>query len=125
MPTKTVQGVLNEFVVTTKMASQFFSEKAYINNANTLDVTFEKEEFTLSRSQGSRMIYNVQRITNDFSNEILYNDQFRFETGWGSMRIQTYDTVPGFVKLLPYKDMKRDKYKNSGISANLNGPLTI
>ena len=74
MPAEEVRDVLNKFAVTTKTVSQFFSEKTYINNNHELDASFEIERFMLSKVQGNQIRYNVMRVTNDFSNDVLYND---------------------------------------------------
>ena len=41
---------MNEFVVTTKTATQFFSEKTYIENNYQADSQFIDERFVLSNS---------------------------------------------------------------------------
>ena len=74
MPAQEVRDVLNKFAVTTKTVSQFFSEKTFINNNHELDASFEIERFMLSKVQGNQIRYNVMRVTNDFSNDVLYND---------------------------------------------------
>ena len=59
VPKEQVRKIMNHFAVTTKTISQFFSEKAYIDNELSLDASFEVERFMLSKSQGSQISYNV------------------------------------------------------------------
>ena len=49
-PEKVSRSLMHEFVVTTKTATQFFSEKTYIDNNEQLDSEFVIERFSLSRS---------------------------------------------------------------------------
>jgi len=41
---------MNEFIVTTKTTTQFFSEKTYIENNYNVDSEYAVERFVLSRS---------------------------------------------------------------------------
>ena len=45
-----VRNMMNEFIVTTKTTTQFFSEKTYIENDFKVDSEFLTERFVLSRS---------------------------------------------------------------------------
>ena len=66
--------MMNKFIVTTKTATKFFSEKTYMNNNNTLDYEFVIERFALSKSLAMFNHFNIQKITNIFSGYLLYND---------------------------------------------------
>lgn len=45
-----VREKMNEFIVTTKTTTQFFSEKTYIDNDYMVDSEYNIERFVLSRS---------------------------------------------------------------------------
>lgn len=47
------------------------------------------------------------------------------EAGWGTKRIETYDTIPGFAKTLPYSDMVYEKYQKTDNTLFLGAPLSI
>lgn len=55
---------MHEFVVTTKTATQFFSEKTYIDNNEQLDSEFVIERFSLSRSLAMLNHFSVEKVTN-------------------------------------------------------------
>lgn len=69
------QALMNEFIVTTKTATQFFSEKTYIRNQDRLDSEFLQERFVLSRSLAMFNHFKLEKVTNHFSNNVYYNDQ--------------------------------------------------
>ena len=56
--------MMNEFIVTTKTATQFFSEKAYLENDNRIDFEFISEKFILSKSLAMFNHFTVERVTN-------------------------------------------------------------
>lgn len=58
-PKAKVHAMMNEFIVTTKTVTQFFSEKTFINNDHKLDAEIEVERFILSRSQGTYNSYKI------------------------------------------------------------------
>ena len=78
MPDAEARALMNEFIVTTKTATQFFSEKAYIQNDNRVDSEFLIERFTLSRSLAMHNSFNIEKVTNNFNNNIYYNDQLLY-----------------------------------------------
>ena len=66
--------MMNEFIVTTKTATQFFDEKAFLENDNRIDFEFISEKFVLSKSLAMFNHFTVERVTNSFSNLMYYND---------------------------------------------------
>ncbi len=69
-----VRAIMNEFIVTTKTTSQFFSEKTYIDNDYNVDSEYLIERFVLSKSLAVLNHFTVEKVTNLFSNQIYYND---------------------------------------------------
>ena len=66
--------MMNQFIVTTKTSTQFFSEKTYIDNNFHADNQFTVERFVLSNTLAMFNHFTVEKITNHFSNRVYYND---------------------------------------------------
>lgn len=93
-PDAEVRAIMNSFLVTTKVATQFFSAKTYIDNDYRTDTEFQVDHFALSRSLAMFNHFTVERVTTAFSNRMFYNDQLLRALGSGADTIVTYSAKP-------------------------------
>ena len=124
-PNEEVRKIFNEFIVTTKIATQFFSEKTYIDNDSHTDTEFIIERFALSKSLGMFNHFTVEQITNTLSNQVYYSDQLLRDSSYGSETIMTYNTKPDLAKVYPYEDIHASLAEYAAHGAPMYAPLTV
>lgn len=124
-PDAEVRAMMNEFIVTTKTGTQFFSEKTFINNDYKMDTQFVSERFVLSNSIAMFNHFTVERVTNYFSNRVYYNDQLFRDIGAGSDQLLTYNAKPDLAKVYPYTDIKKSLDEYAKHNAPIYAPLTV
>lgn len=117
--------MMNDFIVTTKTTTQFFSEKAYIENDMRVDSEFIVERFVLSRSLAMFNQFTVERVTNSFSNLIYYNDPLMEMLGSGTDTFTTYNAKPDLAKVYPYSDIHKSIETYVQSSAPIYAPLSV
>ena len=109
--------------MTTKTATQFFSEKTYIDNDYHTDNKFLDERFVLSSSLAMFNHFHVQKVSNHFSNHLFYNDQFY--KSQDKDVIVTYNSKPDLAKVYPYGDIHKSMGEYSANNAPIYAPLTV
>ena len=68
-------AVLSDITVETKISSEFFSPKTFLDNGKKMNSVFLQDNFQLSKSLAMKYKYAVQKVETSFSNRLLYNDQ--------------------------------------------------
>ena len=101
------EALLYDFTVNTKVSSQFFSPKTYIDNGERMNSEFSLETFQLSTAQVSLARYEVQQEHNSFSNRVIYNDQFFTSMLLGTQDVITYSPQIDAIKTYPTSDLKK------------------
>ena len=125
-PDAEVRQLMNEFIVTKKTATQFFSEKTFIDNNYHTDSKFLEETFVLSNSLAMFNHFHLQKVTNHFSNHLFYNDQFyKTEVDSATDEIVTYNSKPYLSKVYPYGDIHKSMADYRAKSAPIYAPLTV
>ena len=67
-------AVLKDFIVDTKVSSEFFSPKSYLENGNRMHSVFYPKTYQLSNTLASQYNFAVQKVVSEFSDRFLYND---------------------------------------------------
>ena len=69
--------------------------------------------------------FHVQKVTNHFSNHLLYNDLFYKSQEGGKDTIVTYNSKPDLAKVYPYSDIHKTMADYVASSAPIYAPLTV
>ena len=117
--------MMNEFIVTTKTTTQFFSEKTYIDNGYKLDFDYIIERFVLSKSLAMFNHFTIEKVTNHFSNSVFYNDQLWRDYSGSRETLITYNAHTDMAKVLPYEDIHKSHAEYAANSTPFYAPLSV